>query len=406
LLGQTGKYDVVITEIGGTVGDIESLPYIETVRQLRWELEKDSLVIHLTLLPLLKTTGELKTKPTQHSVKELLSAGIQPDILVCRSELPITEDIRKKLALFCNIKKDAVIESLDAETIYDVPLLMQDEKLDHVVLDRLGMGLHEEPELKKWKEFLSRLKKPKSHVKIGLVGKYVELKDSYKSIVESFIHAGAVNETKVDIDWIHSENIFPENVADVLSDLDGLLVAPGFGERGIEGKIEAIKYVRENHIPFLGICLGMQCAVVEYGRNVLGLEDCHSAEFHGNASSKVIDLMEDQKNVSAKGGTMRLGAYNCAITPGSLANNIYGRDLIRERHRHRFEFNDSYKEQYEKAGMIASGINPDSDLTEIVEIPEHPWFVGVQFHPEYKSTVTNPHPLFVAFVKAAVTHKQ
>jgi len=406
LLGQTGKYDVVITEIGGTVGDIESLPYIETVRQLRWELEKDSLVIHLTLLPLLKTTGELKTKPTQHSVKELLSAGIQPDILVCRSELSLSDDIRKKLALFCNIKKDAVIESIDADTIYDVPILMQQEKLDQVVLQRLEMSMHEEPELKKWKEFLKRIKHPKNQVRIGLVGKYVELKDSYKSIVESFIHAGAINETQVEVEWIHSESINADNVAEELSGLDGLLVAPGFGERGIEGKIDAIKYVRENKIPFLGICLGMQCAVIEFGRNVLNLEDCHSAEFHSNARNKVIDLMEDQKNVSEKGGTMRLGAYNCSLKPESLVNSIYERDLIRERHRHRFEFNDGYKDLYEKGGMVASGINPDSDLVEVVEIADHPWFVGVQFHPEYKSTVTNPHPLFVAFVKAAVTHKQ
>lgn len=405
LLGQTGKYDVVITEIGGTVGDIESLPYIETVRQLRWELENDSMVIHLTLIPMLKTTGELKTKPTQHSVKELLSAGIQPDVLVCRSEHSLTEDIKKKLALFCNIKKDAVIESIDAETIYDVPLLMQEEKLDKVVLNRLGMVEQEEPALERWKEFLKRIKNPKTSVNIGLVGKYVELKDSYKSIVEAFIHAGAENEADVNIKWIHSESITDKNVANTLSDLHGVLVAPGFGERGIQGKVEAIKYVRENNIPFLGICLGMQCAVIEYGRNVLGLESCHSAEFEGNAKNKVIDLMEDQKNVSDKGGTMRLGAYDCELAEGSKAFEIYGKQVIRERHRHRFEFNDAYKAAYQEAGMIASGINPDSDLTEIVELKDHPWFVGVQFHPEYKSTVTNPHPLFVAFVKAAVAHK-
>ena len=406
LLGQTGNFDVVITEIGGTVGDIESLPYIESVRQLRWEMEENSMVIHLTLVPFLRATGELKTKPTQHSVKELLSAGIQPDVLVCRSEYPLSEDVKKKLALFCNIKKHAVIESLDAETIYDVPLHMQEQKLDQVVLKKFGMEIDEDPELLVWKKFLSRVKQPKDTVKIGLVGKYVELKDSYKSIAEAFIHAGAENEVEVKLDWIHSETISEETVADKLKGLHAVLVAPGFGERGIEGKIAAIKYVRENNIPFLGICLGMQCAVIEYGRNVLGLEDCHSSEFKPEAKSPVIDLMEDQKNVSDKGGTMRLGAYKCDVKPDSLAHQIYDKDAITERHRHRFEFNSAYKEQYETSGMIASGVNPDSELVEMVEIPTHPWFMGVQFHPEYKSTVANPHPLFVAFVKAAQDNKK
>jgi CTP synthase len=405
LLGNTGKYDIVITEIGGTVGDIESLPYIETVRQLRWELEKDALVIHLTLVPYLRVTGELKTKPTQHSVKELLSAGVQPDVLVCRSEQSLGEDVRKKLALFCNIKPHAVIESIDAETIYDVPLLMQEEKLDKVVLKHFEMPIEADPELKTWRKFLSRLKHPTKEINIALVGKYVELKDSYKSIAEAIIHAGAENECKVNVSWIHSEDVNTENTSELFKKLDGILVAPGFGERGIEGKIAAIKYARENNIPFLGICLGMQCAVIEFGRNVLGLEDCHSGEFKRGAANKVIDLMEDQKNVSEKGGTMRLGAYPCEIKSTTLAHKVYGRNSIQERHRHRFEFNNAYRTKYENAGMMASGLNPESDLVEIVEIPSHPWFVGVQFHPEYKSTVANPHPLFVAFIEAAIKHK-
>lgn len=405
LLGHTGDYDFVITEIGGTVGDIESLPYIETVRQLQWELEGDCAVIHLTLVPYLRTTGELKTKPTQHSVKELLSAGIQPHILVCRSEYPLGEDVRRKLALFCNIKSNAVIESLDAETIYQVPLLMQEEKLDEVVLQRVGLPVGDKPNLDRWKDFLSRIKEPKSSVRIGLVGKYVELKDSYKSISEALIHAGAQNECNVDIKWIHSESLEGGDVESHLQDIDGLLVAPGFGERGIDGKIKAVQYVRENNIPFFGICLGMQCSVIEFGRNVVKLEDAHSSEIKPQAKSRVIDIMEDQKEVSSKGGTMRLGAYPCELKEGSKAYEIYGHSPIQERHRHRFEFNNAFLEAYESAGMKATGINPDSGLVEIVEIDTHPFFVGVQFHPEYKSKVIEPHPLFVAFVKAAMDHQ-
>jgi len=402
ILGNTGEYDFVITEIGGTVGDIESLPYLETVRQLKWEMAENCMVIHLTLLPYLSTTGELKTKPTQHSVKMLLELGVQPDILVCRSEHHITADIKRKIALFCNVAQEAVIESLDASTIYDVPLLMESEKLDEVVLRKLKIPVEGEPNLQRWKSFLHRFKNPKSSIKIGLVGKYIELKDSYKSIVEAFNHAGAENECRVELKWIHSESLNAENVAQKLGDLKGLLVAPGFGERGIEGKIEAIKYARENKLPFFGICLGMQCAVVEYARNVLGFEGAHSTEIDPNTAYPVIDLMSEQKTVVEKGGTMRLGAYQCKITPDSIAARVYGKELISERHRHRFEFNNKYLKQFEKAGMKATGINPDTNLVEIVEIPDHPYFIGVQFHPEYKSTVVAPHPLFVNFVKAAV----
>ena len=406
LLGNSGNYDIVITEIGGTVGDIESLPYIEAVRQLRWELGNQSLVIHLTLVPYLNASGELKTKPTQHSVKELLSYGVQPDILVCRTEHKLSEEIRKKLALFCNIRQKAVIESIDADTIYAVPLLMKEEKLDKVVLEHFELPLTEEPELKMWTQFLNQVKHPKESVEIALVGKYVELKDSYKSIAEAFIHAGAENNCKVNLRWVHSESLTSNNISNSLQNLDGILVAPGFGERGLSGKIEAIKFARENNIPFLGICLGMQCAVIEYGRNVLNLEDCHSAEMKSGAKNKVIDLMEEQKGVTNKGGTMRLGAYKCQTEEGTKARAIYNSEIIEERHRHRFEFNNEYKEAYQNAGMIPTGINPDSDLVEIVEIPEHPWFVGVQFHPEYKSTVANPHPLFVSFVEAAIKHQK
>jgi CTP synthase len=402
LLGKTGDYDFIITEIGGTVGDIESLPYLETVRQLKWELGQNCLVIHLTLLPYLSTTGELKTKPTQHSVKMLLELGVQPDILVCRSEHPVNEEIKRKIALFCNVATDAVIESLDASTIYDVPILMAKEKLDEVVLRKLKLPVEQAPSLERWNLFLHRFKNPKTTIKIGLVGKYIELKDSYKSIIEAFNHAGAENECKVELKWIHSESVKSGNVSQKLGDLKGILVAPGFGERGIEGKIEAIKYARENKIPFLGICLGMQCAVVEYARNVLKLEKAHTTEIDPETSFPVIDLMHDQKNVTEKGGTMRLGAYNCKITPGSLASEIYQKELISERHRHRYEFNNKYLEQFNQSGMITTGINPENNLVEIVEIPEHPWFVGVQFHPEYKSTVAVPHPLFVHFVRAAV----
>jgi CTP synthase len=406
-LGESGDFDFVITEIGGTIGDIESQPYIEALRQFRWELgEQRSLVIHLTLVPFLKTTGELKTKPTQHSVKELLSFGVQPDILVCRTEYSLNTDLKRKIALFCNIKFDSVIESIDADTIYDVPLLMQDQKLDQVVLKQLGLPVGKNPEMKTWRAFLEHIKFPESAVEIALVGKYIELKDSYKSILEAFNHAGASNSCKVNIRWIHAEEVNESTVEKLLKGVHGVLVAPGFGERGIEGKIAAIKYVRENNIPFMGICLGMQCAVIEYGRNVLQLESCHSAEFRQNAENKVIDLMEGQKNISDKGGTMRLGAYNCQLEPDSIAAKAYQTNNISERHRHRFEFNSEYLDLYQKSGMVATGTNPSSDLVEIIELPNHPWFVGVQFHPEYKSTVANPHPLFIDFVNAVMKHSK
>ncbi|QCR22041.1 CTP synthase [Pontibacter sp. SGAir0037] len=407
LLGQSGEYDIVITEIGGCVGDIESLPFIEAVRQLRWELGvNESCVIHLTLLPYLKAAGELKTKPTQHSVRSLSEAGVQTDILVCRSEHPIPVEMRKKIALFCNVKVNSVIESLDADTIYDVPLLMRKEKLDERVINKLKLPHRADPDLDAWKEFLGRLKNPTAEVNIALVGKYVELKDAYKSIIESFIHAGAANECKVNIKWLQSENINAENVASFLHDMDGVLVAPGFGERGFAGKLEAIRYVRENRIPFFGICLGMQCASVEFARNVLGLKDAASTEMIPDTPHPVIDLMEGQKEITEKGGTMRLGAYTCELKRGTKAFSIYGKSKISERHRHRYEFNNKYLAAFEEAGMIASGINPDTGLVEVIELPEHPWFVAAQYHPELKSTVLNPHPLFVKFVKAAMNYNK
>jgi CTP synthase len=402
ILGKTGQFQFVITEIGGTVGDIESLPYIEAVRQLKWELGDDCTVIHLTLLPYLATSGELKTKPTQHSVKLLLEYGVQPDILVCRSEHAINNDIRRKIALFCNVSPDAVIEALDASTIYEVPLLMEKEKLDEIVLKKLNINDSTEIKLDKWKQFLNKFHNPTKETTIGLVGKYVELKDSYKSIAEAFIHAGAVNDCKVNVEWIHSESLTDENVAEKLKGLKGILVAPGFGNRGIEGKISAIKYARENNVPFLGICLGMQCAVIEFARNVLGLKDAHSREMNPATSAPVIDLLEAQKNISHMGGTMRLGSYPCRIVEGTLAHKIYGKTDINERHRHRYEFNNEYTKLYKDSGMVLSGLNPTAELAEIVEIPTHPFFIGVQFHPEYKSTVENPHPLFVSFIKAAL----
>ncbi len=407
LLDQTGNYDIVITEIGGCVGDIEALPFLEAVRQLRWELgPTETLVIHLTLLPYLNSAKELKTKPTQHSVKQLSEAGISPDILVCRTEHHIPVDMRKKIALFCNVNVNSVIESIDAETIYDVPLLMKKEKLDERVLSKLKLAHKTEPNIDSWKEFLGKLKNPTSEVVIGLVGKYVELPDAYKSIVESFVHAGAVNECKVQIEWIHSEKLSVENVQQVLGNLDAVLVAPGFGERGFEGKLDAVKFVRENKIPFFGICLGMQCAVVEYARNVLGLKNAASSEMSKDTPHPVIDLMESQKDVTLKGGTMRLGSYPCELKKGSKAYSIYGKSKIKERHRHRYEFNNKYLAQYENSGMVASGINPDSNLVEIIEIKDHPHFIGVQFHPELKSTVLAPHPLFVDFVKAAIIYSK
>ncbi len=401
-LGRKGIYDFVITEVGGTVGDIESLPYVEAIRQLRWQKGKDCLTIHLTLLPYLGTTGELKTKPTQHSVKELLSLGVQPDVLVCRTEHPMQKGMKEKIALFCNVDANAVIESRDAETIYDVPLMMQAEGLDQVVLQKLGVMTYPDVDLSAWQDFLRRYKHPTSEVRIGLVGKYVELKDAYKSIKEALEHAGAVNESRLHIKWVHSEKLTAKNVAKHLGGLSGILVAPGFGHRGIEGKIEAIKYARENGIPFLGICLGMQCAVIEYGRNVLGYTDANSTEMNADTTHPVIAMMEEQKAVEDKGGTMRLGAYACKVSEGSTAYAVYKKKDITERHRHRYEFNNAYLDDYKKAGMIATGTNPQTKLVEIVEVKDHPWFVGVQFHPEYRSTVARPHPLFVHFVKAAM----
>ncbi|GAA3589434.1 CTP synthase [Flavivirga amylovorans] len=406
ILGKSGDYDIVITEIGGTVGDIESLPYIEAVRQLRWDLgENNAIVIHLTLVPFLSAAGELKTKPTQHSVKTLMESGVQADILVCRTEHNLPKDLRRKLALFCNVREEAVIQSIDASTIYDVPNLMLEEGLDKVVLKKLNLE-SSTPDIDRWNNFVRRHKNPKTDVTIGLIGKYVELQDSYKSILEAFIHAGAENEVKVKIESIHSEYLNEENIKLKLGHLDGVLVAPGFGERGIEGKITAVKFVRENNIPFLGICLGMQMAVIEFSRHVLGLADANSTEMEATTANPVIDLMEDQKTVIDKGGTMRLGAWSCELKEGSIVHDIYKSDTIKERHRHRYEFNSNYREELEAAGMIATGLNPDTGLVEIIEIAKHPWFVGVQYHPEYKSTVANPHPLFVAFVKAALNHKK
>ena len=405
ILGKSGDYDIVITEIGGTVGDIESLPYVEAVRQLKWEMgDENALVIHLTLIPYLSAAGELKTKPTQHSVKTLMESGVQADILVCRTEHKLSDSIRTKLARFCNVKKEAVIESIDASTIYDVPNLMLKEGLDKVVLAQLNLKNHV-PDLTSWNNFLEKLKNPKSKVVIGLIGKYVELQDSYKSILEAFTHSGAANEVKVKVESIHSEYLKPENIATKLAHLDGVLVAPGFGERGIEGKIEAIRYVREHQIPFFGICLGMQMATIEFSRNVLGLQKANSSEMDPHTPHPVIDIMEAQKEVTKKGGTMRLGTWNCDLLEHTKIASVYSTISITERHRHRYEFNNTYKTQLENAGMKATGFNPETGLVEVIEIPSHPWFVGVQYHPEYKSTVANPHPLFLAFIKAALKHK-
>lgn len=407
LLGETGDYEIIITEIGGTVGDIESLPYIEAVRQLLWELkEEDALVIHLTLLPYLNSSKELKTKPTQHSVKMLLESGVQPDILVCRTEHSISKEMRKKIALFCNVDSNAVIEALDVPTIYDVPLMMLKEKLDKTVLSKMKLSAKNEPDLESWKNFLVRHKNPKHEVRIGLIGKYVELPDAYKSIIEAFIHAGASNEARVRLQYIHSELIADDNVAQKLGDLDGILVAPGFGDRGIEGKITAIKYARENQVPFFGICLGMQMAVIEFARNVIGWKDAHSTEMNAKTKHPVIDMMPDQKKITAKGGTMRLGAYVCELNKDSKAYKAYGSSKVTERHRHRFEFNNKFLADFEQAGLVVSGTNPDTKLAEIVELKNHPYFLAVQFHPEYRSTVLNPHPLFIRFVKAAVAFSQ
>lgn len=402
LLGKDGKFDIIITELGGTVGDIESLPFVEAVRQLQWEMaEEDCMVVHLTLIPYLKAAKELKTKPTQHSVRLLSQEGVHPDVIVCRTEEPLSSDLKKKIALFCNVKPDSVIEAMDASSIYEVPLKMLQEGLDVIVLKKLHINGYAAPELSKWKAFLDKLKYPKSRVTIGLIGKYIELQDAYKSILESFIHAGAMNECKVQVVDVHSETINDENVAEKLSKLDGLLVAPGFGNRGVEGKITAVKYARENNLPFFGICLGMQMAVIEFARNILGFTDAHSTEMTKETNHPVIDLMEEQKMVTAKGGTMRLGAYPCQLKEGTLAHTIYGNTHISERHRHRWEFNNKYITDFEKAGMIPSGKNPETGLVEIVELSNHPFFIGVQYHPELKSTVENPQPLFVHFIKAA-----
>ncbi|MDA9027017.1 CTP synthase [Flavobacteriaceae bacterium] len=405
ILGKSGDYDIVLTEIGGTVGDIESLPYVEAVRQLKWEMgNQNALVIHLTLIPYLSAAGELKTKPTQHSVKTLMESGVQADILVCRTEHELSDGIRTKLARFCNVKREAVIQSIDASTIYDVPNMMLEEGLDKVVLNQLQLESRN-PDLTSWNNFVTKLKNPKGDVVIGLIGKYVELQDSYKSILEAFIHAGAANEVKVKVVSIHSEFLNAENVTSKIAHLDGVLVAPGFGERGIEGKIEAVRYVRENKIPFFGICLGMQMAVIEYSRNVLGLHQANSSEMDDKTPFPVIDLMETQKQVTEKGGTMRLGSWKCDLLEDSKVAAVYNETSIMERHRHRYEFNNDFKQQIENSGMKATGFNPDTGLVEIVEIPNHPWFIGVQYHPEYKSTVANPHPLFLSFVRAALNYK-
>ncbi|GGF77397.1 CTP synthase [Wenyingzhuangia marina] len=405
ILGETGDYDVIITELGGTVGDIESLPYVESVRQLTWELgDNNSVVVHLTLIPYLAAAGELKTKPTQHSVKMMMQNGLNPDILVCRSEHFISEDIKRKLALFCNVKKEEVISSLDAETIYDVPNMMLHEGLDKVVMRKLALTSKKEPKLIEWNKFVEKHKNPLHKVKIGVIGKYVELQDAYKSIAEAFIHAGSSQRIKVKVEWIHSEDITKDNVARKLHGLSGIMVAPGFGNRGTEGKIETIRYARENNIPFMGICLGMQMAVIEFARNVLGLENANSTEMDENVKYPVINLMEDQKEVTDMGGTMRLGAWDCVLDKDSKAFHAYEKENISERHRHRYEFNSDFKEQIEAAGMKATGVNPKTGLVEVVEIPAHPWFVAVQYHPEYKSTVLNPHPLFKDFVNASLEY--
>lgn len=405
ILGTRHKFDVVITEIGGTVGDIESLPYIEAVRQMKWELGNRVMVIHLTLVPYLSASGELKTKPTQHSVKALLETGVQPDVLVLRTEKELGADVRKKVALFCNVDPEAVIQSIDVKTIYEVPIMMQEQKLDEIVLRKLHLPVKDEADMTDWKSFLAKMKNADKKVKIGLVGKYVELADSYKSIIEALIHASTYNDRKLDLQLIHSEEVNADNAPQLLGNLDGIIVAPGFGHRGIEGKLDAIRYARENNIPFLGICLGMQMSVVEYARNVLNFKDANSTEMNPFSNYPVIDIMEEQKDVTEKGGTMRLGAYECHLKEGTKAFEAYKSENIRERHRHRYEFNGNYLNAFENAGMIASGTNPETGLVEIVEIPTHRWFVGVQFHPEYSSTVLKPHPIFMAFIKAAIDNK-
>ncbi len=395
------NYDIIITEIGGTVGDIESLPYIESVRQLQWELGKgNSMVIHLTLLPYLSASGELKTKPSQHSVRQLMESGIQADVLVCRTEHKIPKELKAKLAQFCNVDLENVIESIDMDTIYEVPLYLQKQNFDDVVLKELNLKSDKNAELKDWKNFLKRYKNPKKSVEIALVGKYVSLQDSYKSIAEAFIHAGADLETEVKLRWVYSGDLTAENAKETFKGIDGMLIAPGFGDRGIEGKILAAKFARENKVPLLGICLGMQIMTIEFARNVLGMEKANSMEFDQSTPEPVISLMADQKNVVDKGGTMRLGAWKCALKTGSKLNEIYGARNISERHRHRYEFNSEFIQNFEKGGLIPTGTNPETGLVETLELKDHPFYVGVQYHPEYKSTVESPHPLFKAFVKA------
>lgn len=402
LLGETGDYDFVITEIGGTVGDIESLPYIETVRQLKWDTTVDCIVIHLTLVPYLVTSGELKTKPTQHSVKQLLESGVQADILVLRTETTMPDEVKEKVALFCNISKEAVIESINADSIYEVPLLMQEEGLDREVLKKFNIPDKEKPSLDKWKSFINKLRNPKEEITIGLIGKYVELKDSYISISEAIIHSGTVHETKVNIQWIHSEELNEKNISELLKDLNGVIVAPGFGRRGVEGKILAAKYARENKIPFFGICLGMQCALIEFARNVLGYENANSVELDENTAYPIVHKMEKEKQIDE----MRLGTFECEIKEGSLAHKAYGTNLISERHRHRYEYNVKYREAFEAAGFKVTGVNPQHGFIEIVELDTHPWYVGVQFHPEFNSTVLNPNPLFVDFIEASLNQSK
>ncbi len=406
-LAKKYKLDFVITEIGGTVGDIESLPYIEAVRQLKWELGKNNAIdIHLTLVPYLSAAKELKTKPTQHSVKLLLENGVQPDIIILRTEKPLTKEIKQKISLFCNIDIDSVIEAIDVNSIYEVPLKMQTEKLDVTVIKKLELKIGKTPSLKPWRNFLYNLQNYEHTIKIAAIGKYVELQDAYKSINDSFIHAGANQKIKAEVHWIHSERINESNYKEILKDFDGILVAPGFGHRGIDGKILSVKYARENKIPFLGICLGMQMAVIEFARNVLHFEDANSTEMYQNTPFPVIDIMEQQKSITNLGGTMRLGAYPCDLKEGSKAFSAYKKIHIKERHRHRYEFNNDFLEDFEKKGMLATGINPETELVEIIELKNHPWFVGVQFHPEYSSTVLNPHPLFINFIKNSFQNKK
>lgn len=401
-LGITGKYDFVITEIGGTVGDIESTPFLEAVRQLKWELGKNALSIHLTYVPYLKAAKELKTKPTQHSVKQLQAIGIQPDILILRTEKDIPLSMRRKVAQFCNVAPDAVIQSLDASTIYKVPLLMHEQGLDNLVLRLTNTESVGEPDHDAWNDFLRRLDSATETVTIGLVGKYVELQDAYKSINESLMQAATYCDRKLNLVYIHSEKLTEENVGEKLSGMDGVVIAPGFGQRGIEGKFVALKWCREHDVPTFGICLGMQCMVIEYARNVLGLKDANSTEMDPNTEHNVIDLMDEQKSVSNKGGTMRLGAYDCRLKEGSIPALAYGKEIVSERHRHRFEFNEEYRTQFEEAGLECVGENPDTGLVEVVQVPALKWFVGTQYHPEYQSTVLEPNPLFLSFMRASI----